>query len=70
MDFVVREGLQGLEQNRSCHSASSSARGCGAATPLLLGSATQKVLAHSRIPVLVYRKSAAHRTHAKPCGGR
>ena len=59
MDFVVCEGLQGLEQNRSCHSASSSARGCGAATPLLLGSATQKVLAHSRIPVLVYRKSAA-----------
>ena len=70
MDFVVCDGLQGLEQNRYCHSASSSARGCGAATPLLLGSATQKVLAHSRIPVLVYRKSAAHRTQAKPCGGR
>ena len=60
--LIANEALAGLY--------SSSARGCGAATPLLLGSATQKVLAHSRIPVLVYRKSAAHRTQAKPCGGR
>ena len=54
MDFVARDGLQGLEQQAvQPFGLQQCAQVQGA--PLLLGSETQKLLAHSRIPVLVYR---------------
>jgi nucleotide-binding universal stress UspA family protein len=49
------EGIIDAAKKKKCDVIFMASHGRGELTTLLLGSVTQKVLAHSKIPVLVYR---------------
>ncbi len=49
------EGIIAAAKKKKCDCIFIASHGRGELASLLLGSVTQKVLAHSKIPVLVYR---------------
>ena len=52
---TAHQGIVAAAKNRKCDVIFMASHGRGEFAALLLGSVTQKVLAHSKIPVLVYR---------------
>ncbi len=53
--FAPHEGIIAAAENKHCDLIFMASHGRRGASALLLGSETQKVLTHCRIPVLVYR---------------
>ena len=52
---VTHQGIVNASRRRKCDAIFIASHGRGGVKALLLGSVTQRVLAHSKIPVVVYR---------------
>jgi nucleotide-binding universal stress UspA family protein len=52
---ITHEGITDAAKKKRCDAIFIASRGRSELKKLLLGSVTQKVLAHSRVPVIVYR---------------
>jgi nucleotide-binding universal stress UspA family protein len=53
--ITAHEGIIGAAKRKKCDAIFIASHGRGGVASLLLGSVTQRVLAHSKIPVVVYR---------------